>query len=174
MRFTFKGAALFLAVVAPAVLPVLILTGSPQYPARGPDIYDTTADAGADIEAAFAKAKADGRRIVLDFGANWCVWCHKLHHLFTTDAEVRAALESDYIVVMVDVNTRNGPARNAGINARYGNPIQHGLPVLVVLDPDGGVLVTQETGALESGENHDPAKVLAFLAKWAHRPAGAE
>jgi hypothetical protein len=37
----------------------------------------------------------------------------------------------------------------------------------VVLDADGRLLVTQETGVLESGQGHDPVKVLAFLATWA-------
>ena len=75
---------------------------------------------------------------------------------------------------MIDVNQRHGTARNAAVNEKYGNPLKEGLPVLVVLDADGHRLVTQETGALEQGggvEAHDPAKVLAFLEKWAPQPA---
>jgi hypothetical protein len=49
----------------------------------------------------------------------------------------------------------------------YGNPTRLGLPVLVVLDADGRQLTTQSTGDLEKGNAHDPAKVLAFLKKWA-------
>ena len=46
--------------------------------------------------------------------------------------------------------------------------IRHGLPVLVVLDAAGRPLTTQDTGALEDGKTaHDPAKVLAFLRRWA-------
>ena len=48
-----------------------------------------------------------------------------------------------------------------------GKPTQHGLPVIVVLDADGKTLVTQDTGKLEEGDHHDPAKVLAFLNQWA-------
>ena len=32
---------------------------------------------------------------------------------------------------------------------------------------DGKALVTQDTGKLEEGDHHDPAKVLAFLNQWA-------
>ena len=46
-----------------------------------------------------------------------------------------------------------------------------GLPVLVVLDSDGKRLTIQETGQLEAGNHHDPAKVLAFLEKW-KKPRG--
>ena len=70
-------------------------------------------------------------------------------------------------MVPVDVNQRDGKNRNAVINQRYNNPVQHGLPVLLVLDADGHLLTTQETGALEDGKDgHDPKKILAFLQRW--------
>lgn len=72
------------------------------------------------------------------------------------------------MLVLVDVNHRSGKARNDAVNARYGNPVAQGLPVLMVLDADGKQLTTQETGALEDGKAaHDPAKVIAFLRQWA-------
>ena len=72
------------------------------------------------------------------------------------------------LLVLIDVNHRNGKKRNDAVNDRYGNPMAQGLPVLVVLDGDGKQLTTQETGALEDGKSaHDPAKVIAFLQKWA-------
>ena len=139
----------------------------PEYPKQGTDIYSPTADASADITAALASARATHRHVLLDFGANWCVWCHRLHHTFDTDSQVSAALSRDFVVVMVDVNTRHGVNRNAAVNAHYGNPIQRGLPVLVVLDANGQQLTTQDSGALEEGAGHSPTKILAFLARWA-------
>ncbi|WP_221029851.1 thioredoxin family protein [Actomonas aquatica] len=144
-----------------------VIASPQQYPQMGPDIYNTTADAKPTIAQALELARKQNKHVLLDFGANWCVWCHRLHELFTTDPQVRAALQRDYITVMVDVNKRNGPARNADLDEYYGNPTQHGLPVLVVLDASGRRLHTQETGALEEGRAHSPEKVLAFLAKWA-------
>jgi thiol:disulfide interchange protein len=162
--------------VLAALLAALTLHAAPEYPNRGPDIYDSRADGSLLIDTALRQASAAHKRVLLDFGANWCSWCHALHRLFTTDAEVRRRLAADYVVVMIDVNQRHGPARNAAVNEKYGNPIKEGLPVLVVLDPDGRQLVTQETGALEqagAGEAHDPAKVIAFLKHWAPPPAAA-
>ncbi len=167
MRTTFLSAAL---------LAALVLRAGPEYPDRGPDIYDSKADGSVLIDTALRQAAAEHKRVLLDFGANWCPWCHALHRLFTTDAEVRRRLAADYVVVMIDVNRRHGPARNAAVNEKYGNPIKEGLPVLVVLDAGGRQLVTQETGALEKGgegEAHDPAKVVAFLEKWAAPPPPA-
>lgn len=160
------------ALLLAALLAVPLRGAAPEYPNRGPDIYDPSADGATLIDAALRQAQTGHKRVLLDFGANWCPWCHALHRLFTTDDAVRRRLAADYVVVMIDVNQRHGTARNAAVNESYGNPIREGLPVLVVLDAAGHPLVTQETGALEKGdgtEAHDPPKVLAFLAHWAAR-----
>ena len=149
---------------------LLILTTAltaAEYPQMGEDIYDVQADASEDIAAALATAQAENKRVLLKFGANWCVWCHRLSETFHLEDSVAQNLTQNYVVVSVDVNTRHGTKRNAATVARYGNPTQHGLPVLVILDADGQILTTQETGALEKGSAHDPAKVNAFLDQWA-------
>jgi thioredoxin-related protein len=140
---------------------------APEYPQIGPDIYDPQTDGAQQIAAALERARAGHKRVLVMFGANWCVWCHRLHATFQNNAPVAAALREHYELVLVDVNTRKGTKRNAAVNERYGNPIKEGLPVLVVLDASGKPLTTQETGALEDGKSaHDPAKVLAFLERW--------
>ena len=158
------------AVVLLALLVAPVLRAAPEYPSRGPDIYDPQANGFVLINTALKQARAENKRVLLDFGANWCPWCHLLHQVFTADDSVRRKLAAGYVVVMIDVNKRKGPARNAAVNEKYGKPIKAGLPVLVVLDAGGQPLVTQETGAFEKSgqaEADDPAKVLAFLEKWA-------
>jgi thiol:disulfide interchange protein len=138
-----------------------------EYPQMGPDIFDPHSNGQAQINAAVAKAAIENKRVILDFGANWCIWCHRLHHTFETNPAVAKALSDSFVVVMVDVNTRHGVKRNADVNLRYGNPIQHGVPVLVVLDASGKQLTTKDSGELEEGDGHSPAKITAFLAEWA-------
>lgn len=145
------------------------LAAEPEYPKMGPDIYDTKADGKAQVAAAITAAKAGHKHVLLMFGANWCIWCHRLHATFTQDAAVAAALAKNFEVVLVDVNTRKGTKRNTDVDERYGHPTKLGLPVLVALDADGKQLTTQETGALESGNGHDPKKVVAFLEQWGPR-----
>ena len=156
-----------LALAALAALQPAGLRAAPEYPAKGPDIYDTRADGEAQVAAALRRAAAEHKRVLLDFGANWCIWCRRLHATFQSDPSVSAALAKGFVVVMVDVNTRNGVKRNAGVNERYGDPIRNGIPVLVVLDADGRPLTTKDTGELEEGAGHSPAKITAFLAQWA-------
>ena len=127
-----------------------------------PAIYDENADGAKQIAAALAAAKKENKQVLLQFGANWCGWCHKLHKLCQTDAEIAARLKESFVVVLVDVNK----GHNNDINQKYGNPMRLGLPVIVILNADGKVLVTQDTGKLEAGDHHDPKKVLRFLNEW--------
>ena len=71
-------------------------------------------------------------------------------------------MKDNYVIVLIDVDK----GHNADTVKKYGNPTQFGLPVLVVLETDGTALTTQDTGKLEEGEHHNPAKVKAFLEKW--------
>lgn len=156
----------FLAALA--LLTVAAVAAEPEYPRMGPDIYDTQADGSAQIAAAVKEAKAAHKHLLVKLGANWCIWCRRLSHMLESDPAVAKALHENYVLVLVDVNHRNGKKRNDAVNDRYGDPMSQGLPVLVVLDGDGQQLTTQETGALEDGKSaHDPAKVIAFLRKWA-------
>lgn len=127
-----------------------------------PALYDEKANASQQIAKALSTAKSGRKNVMLQFGANWCGWCHKLHDLCASDRTIAAELKKSYVVVLVDVNNNH----NADIVKRYDNPTRFGLPVIVVLDKDGKALTTQDTGKLESGDHHDPAKVLAFLRQW--------
>ena len=45
-------------------------------------------------------------------------------------------------------------------------PKINGYPHLFVLDKTGKLIHSQDTGLLETGPDHDPAKVIPFLRKW--------
>ncbi|HEY1848170.1 MAG TPA: thioredoxin family protein [Opitutaceae bacterium] len=164
---TNRGLKAVLVLATLALLPPV--HAQPEYPAMGPDLYDVHANGSAQIARALSDAARTHRRVLVDFGANWCIWCRRLHSTFEGDGRVSEELKRDFVVVLVDVNTRRGEKRNADVVERYGNPVQHGIPVLVVLDPDGRQLTTKDTGELENGEGHSPGKILAFLAEWAPR-----
>ena len=117
----------------------------------------------AGVAEALEAAKKGNKHVLLQFGANWCGWCHRLHKLFASDKAIAEKLKNDYVVVLVDVNKEH----NKDIDTKYGNPTRFGLPVIVVLDSSGKTLTTQDTGKLEEGDHHSPEKVMAFLEKWA-------
>ncbi len=143
------------------VLPIRAHAGdAPKTP--HPSLYDESADGSKQIADALADAKKDGKHVLLQFGANWCGWCHRLHGLMESDQAIAGELKSDYVVVLIDVNQ----GHNKEVDTKYGNPTRFGLPVIVVLDADGKQLTTKDSGELEEGDHHNPHKVLAFLKQW--------
>ena len=156
-------------VLVVLLAPVNYSAEQPAKPAR-PAIYDRSADGTKQIEDALKTARSENKRVLLQFGANWCGWCHRLHGLFKDNVEIAKTLKENYVVVLIDVDQVDGKPHNANVDQRYGKPTRFGLPVLVVLDGDGKQLTTQDTGKLEEGDHHDPKKVLAFLEQW--KPKG--
>lgn len=139
-------------------------------------VYDEKADATEQIAAAVAQAKKDNKRVLIQWGANWCGWCHLLDKTFTGNEQVRRTLLYEYELVHVDIGQFD---KNLDVAAKYGADFKsNGVPYLTVLDADGNALANQETGALETHANgepgHDPAKVLAFLKKHQAAPLNAE
>jgi hypothetical protein len=128
-----------------------------------PDIYDESADGSKQISDALVTARKEGKHVLLQFGANWCGWCHLLHTVFKTDKDISEELNRNYLLVMIDVN--NG--HNTNVDKMYGHPIQFGLPVIVILDGNGKQLTTKNTNELEDGRSYNRGKVMAFLKDWA-------
>ncbi|MFH0945948.1 MAG: thioredoxin family protein [Planctomycetota bacterium] len=165
-----------LALPALLLLPLTLLNplqegeSQPKKPARTA-IYDEQADGEALVTAALENARLHNRRVLIQWGANWCGWCHRLHDLFEQDRAVHAELIREYDLVLLDVGKRD---RNLDLAEKYGVDLKNGLPYLTVLDAEGKVVTHQETGALESTDEkvkgHDKERVLAFLRQ--HRVEG--
>ena len=129
-------------------------------PAR--DIYPDPAQATADLKAALAKAAVEHKRVILDFGGNWCTDCHVLD-LYFHDATNGPLVEANYILVHINVGRMT---QNGDIAARYQIPLQKGVPALAVLDEKGALLYSQRTGEFESMQDMKSASVTEFLQHW--------
>ena len=126
--------------------------------------FDPARDAGKDIREAVAEAKRTGRRVILDVGGDWCIWCRRLDSLYEEHKDLDAFLHRNYVVVKVNWSKEN---KNEKVLSNF--PKIPGYPHLFVLDASGTLIHSQDTGLLESGNHHDPGKVLAFLKEWAPR-----
>jgi thiol:disulfide interchange protein len=144
-------------------------------PSMRPPIYDESADAEEQIRSALAKAKTENRRVLIQWGGNWCGWCHLLHGLMKSDPEIARKVQYEYVVVLVDVGHAD---KNEELLKRYDVDIEkHGLPFITVLDSDHQVVVNQETSSLEKEDKenpgHKPDSVLEFLTKYQAEPLDA-
>jgi thioredoxin 1 len=125
-------------------------------------IYPDGAQAEADITSALGKAAKEKKRVLLDFGGNWCGDCQVLEIYFQAPAN-RNLLDSNYVLVPVNIGRYD---ENLAIAARYGIPITKGVPALAVLDSSGQVVYSQRNGEFESMGRLDPTAVTAFLLQW--------
>ena len=137
-------------------------------PKREP-IYDVEADGKALIAAAVKRAKLEGKHVLVEWGGNWCGWCHKLHDVFKNDELVAPIVAREYELVLIDCTANRELMESYG-----GKDTQYAFPHLTVLDADGKLLTNQETSSLEVGPKHDPEVVAAFLKKWEPEPINAE
>ena len=148
----------------PASLASLIIAFALAAHAATP-IYPHVAQAAADIAAAQQEAARTHRRVLVDFGGNWCTDC-KVLDINLRKPENAALLAERYVVVHVNVGD-SGIDTNFDVAERYGIPLKKGVPALAVLDSTGRVLYAQKTGEFEDMRHMDPASVHQFLDKWA-------
>lgn len=124
--------------------------------------FDPSRDASKDVAAAIATAKAQGKRVIVDVGGEWCTWCHIMDRFVLSNADVNALVDANYVWVKVNFSRDN---KNEALLAKW--PEIKGYPHLFVLNADGKLLHSQETGSLESAREYDKAKFMDFLKKYA-------
>ena len=115
-----------------------------------------------DVAKAVALAKAQDKRVIVDVGGEWCSWCHLLDGFIASNVDVKSLVGSRYVWVKVNYSKEN---KNEAFLSRW--PKVAGYPHLFVLDADGKLLHSQDTGELEAGKSYDKAKFVAFVQRWA-------
>ncbi len=128
----------------------------------GRDIYPDPSQAKADLAAALKSAAATHRRILLDFGGNWCGDCQVLD-IFMHDESNRRLLEADFVVVHINVGHLDA---NLDLAAKYGVPLQKGVPALAVLSETGKLLYSQKNGEFEAMRSMQSSALTTFLVQW--------
>ncbi|BDG04240.1 protein-disulfide reductase DsbD family protein [Anaeromyxobacter oryzae] len=97
-------------------------------------------------DAAIAKAKAEGRPVIIDFWADWCVACKELDKIAWSQAPVKEAA-SRFVAVKLD-GTDADDAFTA-LAERYGVV---GMPTVVFLDHRGREVPDRVVGAVGADE----------------------
>ncbi len=144
----------------------LLLAASSVHAAEA--LYPEVGRARADIESAMKEAAKEHKRVLVDFGGNWCPDC-KVLDINLRKAENEALLRKYFVMVHVNVGDK-GITDNFDVADRYGIPLKKGVPALAVLDADGKVLYAQKNGEFESMRKMDPSSVTDFLNKWKPSP----
>jgi thiol:disulfide interchange protein len=127
------------------------------------DVYDPARNPAKDLKQAVLFAKHDNKRIMLELGGDWCIWCKYLHEFYESHPDILQFRIDNYILMKVNVSPEN---MNEGFLSQY--PVAAGYPHIYILDSDGTLLHSQDTVELENGaDSYVPETFMAFLQKWA-------
>ncbi len=124
--------------------------------------FDPTRDPESDLKKAIEYAQKTNKKIILDVGGEWCIWCHRIDSFIESHKEIKEYIEKHYLVVKVNFSKEN---KNEKFLSKY--PEIPGYPHFFILDKDGKFLHSQDTGALEKDKDYDENKFMNFLKKWA-------
>ena len=148
-----------------AIMLGVFLTASVATPALAQSptakhIYPSIDSAKADLDAAIAQAHRTHKRVLVDFGGDWCPDCQVLD--IYAHQEPNAELLSKYFI-KVNINIGHIDT-NFDIAKRCGVDL-HGVPALAVLDGQGKVIFGQHN-EFSDMRNMKSSDLTDFLNKW--------
>jgi thiol:disulfide interchange protein len=126
------------------------------------DIYPDPGQARADISAALKNAAATHRRILLDFGGNWCGDC-KVLDIYLHDARNKPILDANFVLVPINIGMEDA---NLDVATRYGIEIKKGVPALAVLSDHGTLIYSQKDHQFSAMRRMESSSVTDFLVHW--------
>jgi thiol-disulfide isomerase/thioredoxin len=159
------------AVPAPAKAEEAVAAPAPTLQAKPKReaLYDEDADVKQQIDAALARARKENRRVLIQWGGNWCGWCYALHERFK-DPQIKKELLYEYDLVLADAGW---DGKNVDFALTYGADLNEGhYPFLTILDASGKPIAQQPTGVWvlsdKNGKSsiklgHDPVRLFKFL-----------
>lgn len=131
-------------------------------------IYPDPAQARTDLAAALRTAAATHKRVLLDFGGNWCGDCIVLD-MYLHDEKNRPLLDANFVLVHVNVGQYDA---NLDLAKKYAIPLEKGVPAVAILSDTGKLLYSQKSGEFEKMRSMDESAVTRFLVQWKPAKAG--
>lgn len=156
--------AMLLTLVATAGVAVAAGDSSKLPPAG----YDESRDPATDLKAAVAQAQRENKRILLEVGGEWCIYCRILNKVIHDDERLTQRLRDGFVVVKVNFSDK---VKNEAFLSRY--PQIPSYPHLFLLESDGALLLSQTPDDFMKDDKYVPDLILAFLEKWEPKKGSA-
>jgi len=124
--------------------------------------FDPSRNSSEDLRKAVDEAEKSNKRIILDVGGDWCIWCHRIDDFIKKNEEINTFLNENFILIKINFSKDN---KNEEFLSQY--PEIPGYPHFFVLEKNGELLHSQNTGDLEENKGYSEEKMMTFLKKWA-------
>lgn len=147
------------------ILPALMIFCSTYLFAQ--DVYqpvskfDPARNPSEDLQNAEVEAQKTNKNILLDVGGDWCIWCHRIDAFIEGHEEINKFLHDNFILMKINFSPEN---KNEDFLSKY--PKIPGYPHIFVMNKNGELLHSQDTGKLEQGKDYNPEKFMSFLKEW--------
>ena len=127
------------------------------------NIYDPARSPADDLRQAIFLAQKENKRIMLELGGDWCIWCKYMDDFYATHEDILETRAENYVLVKVNVSDEN---MNEEFLSQF--PEVGGYPHIYILESDGTFLHSQDTAELEDGNiSYVPEVFMTFLQEWA-------
>ena len=123
--------------------------------------YDPARDASVDFKQAVFDAKNSRKLVLLEFGGDWCVWCHRLDAFIAKNPTIEKELNEVFVLLRINVSEENS-------NEEFLStlPKIKGYPHFFIANGSGEIVGAQDTSKLESEKTYSPKAFTEFIEKW--------
>jgi hypothetical protein len=124
-------------------------------------LFNPDRDAFEDLQNARARALRERKNILVELGADWCDWSHRLEEFICAHPQLHLLRSHMYVHVRVHV----GDDETLSEVCKILPPFEE-VPHFFVYRAQGQLLHSQSTSTLEAGDSYDYEKVWEFLSMW--------
>ena len=126
--------------------------------------YDDTLDAGAALTAAFERASATGKRVVVNFGANWCPDARALCAMLAMPA-LNAFMLRHFEIVTINVGRYDS---NMDLVAQLGlTEGLEGIPTVLIAEADQTLINLDIATRWRTARDATPQEIVDYFAPFA-------
>lgn len=147
-------------IISSIILLTIPLSAQTEY--KPVNKFNPGRDPASDLQNAIAEAQKTSKNIILDVGGEWCIWCHRIDAFIEGHEDISNFLHENYVIMKVNYSPEN---KNETFLSNY--PKILGYPHFFVLNKEGMLLHSQDTGKLEMGKDYNAEKFMTFLKVWA-------
>jgi len=127
--------------------------------------YDVARDPAKDLQDAIAEATRTNRRILMEVGGDWSIYCNMMDAAFQGHPQLKKVRDTYYVIVKINYSKENP---NEAFLSKF--PPIPDYPHFFVLDSKGALLHSQPTHGFEHGKTYNTGRIDAFLKKWGQPP----